>query len=262
MIRVIFNRKGGVGKSTLTCNLAAAAAKAGKKTLIVDLDLQGNTTSYLGHSSKDDVVGISEYFESTIAYRYRDFAPIDFVRETGFENLHLVSANVALIDLETKLEAKHKIYKLKDFLAKLAPEFDEIWLDTPPDLNFYTLSALIAADRVLVPFDCDAFSRDALFDLMESIAEIREDHNDGLEIEGIVINQFQERARLPGAAVEELKNAGLKVLSPYISSSVIIRESHQNRTPLVFMQASHKVAKQFEALYASLSRKRRGKKAA
>lgn len=262
MIRVIFNRKGGVGKSTLTCNLAAAAAKAGKKTLIIDLDPQGNTTTYLGHSSKDDVVGIAEYFESTIGYRYRDFKPMDFVRATAFENLHLVSANIALVDLETKLESKHKIYKLRDFVSKLEPDFDEIWLDTSPDLNFYTLSALIAANRVLVPFDCDAFSRDALFDLLDAVEEIREDHNDELEVEGVIINQFQERAKLPREAVDELKAAGLKVLEPYISSSVVIKESHQKRTPLVFMQASHKLAQQFEALYKGISRKKPGRKAA
>ena len=252
MIRVIFNRKGGVGKSTLTCNLAAAGAKSGKRTLIVDLDAQGNTTSYLGHSSKDDVVGITEYFESTIGYRYRDFAAADFVRHTDFENLSLISANMGLIDLESKLEAKHKIFKLREFLAKLEGDFDEIWLDTPPALNFYTLSALIAAESVLIPFDCDAFSRDALFDLIEAIGEIRDDHNESLRIDGILINQFQERAKLPQQAVDELKAAGLMVLEPYISSSVKVRESHQIRVPLVFMDARHKLSLQFSELYKNI----------
>lgn len=254
MIRVIFNRKGGVGKSTITCNLAAAAAKSGKRVLIVDLDAQGNTTSYLGHSSKDEVVGISEYFESLVSFNYRDFKPDDFVRETEFENLSLISANANLIDLEQKLESKYKIYKLKEFLAKLEPEYDEIWLDTAPALNFYTLSALIAAKMVFIPFDCDAFSRDALFDLIGTIEEIREDHNDELKIGGIIINQFQERAKLPAQAVAELKSTKLKILEPYLSSTVKIRESHQLKKPMVFLDPKHKVSGQIAGLYKKISR--------
>ena len=111
MIRVVFNRKGGVGKSSIACNLAAVAASQGKKSLVIDLDPQANSTSYLGHDGKDDVVGIAEFFESCIAYKYRDFKPQDFVRETPFENLFLVSANRSLIDHEQKLESRHKIYK-------------------------------------------------------------------------------------------------------------------------------------------------------
>ena len=256
MIRVIFNRKGGVGKSTITCNLAAAAAKAGKRVLIVDLDAQGNTTSYLGHSSKDDVVGISEYFESLISFNYRDFKPDDFVRETEFANLSLISANANLIDLEQKLESKYKIYKLKEFLAKLEPEYDEIWLDTAPALNFYTLSALIAANRVFTPFDCDAFSRDALLDLIGTIEEIREDHNEDLKIGGILINQFQERAKLPAQAVAELKVTKLPILKPYISSTVKIRESHQLKKPMVFLDSKHKVSLQIAGLYKTIARQK------
>ena len=96
MIRAVFNRKGGVGKSSITCNLAAVAAAQGKKALVVDLDPQANSTSYLGHDGKDDVVGIAEYLESTIAFKYRDFSADDFVRPTEFENLFLVSSNVLL----------------------------------------------------------------------------------------------------------------------------------------------------------------------
>lgn len=253
MIRAVFNRKGGVGKSTLACNLAAAAAKAGRSALIVDLDPQANSTSYLGHDAKDDVVGIAEFFQSVVEYAYRDMKPIDFVRATEFDNLALISSNVSLVDLEQKLESRHKIYKLKEFLEELSEEYEEIYLDTPPGLNFYTLSALIAADRCLIPFDCDAFSRDALYDLMESLDEIKEDHNDKLVIEGIIINQFQSRAKLPREIVDGIKKDGLPVLEPYISTSVKIRESHQQKKPLVFLDASHKVSKEIAELYSSLA---------
>lgn len=256
MIRTIFNRKGGVGKSSITCNLAAVAASKGKRTLVIDLDPQANTTSYLRHDSKDDVVGISEFFESTIAYKYRDFAAEDFVRATEFKNLSLVSANTSLVDLEQKLESRHKIYKLREFLANLQEQFDEVFIDTPPALNFFSLSALIAADRCLIPFDCDVFSRDALMDLLMTLEEIKEDHNESLLIEGIIINQFQARAKLPQAAVDELKKSKLPVMSPYLSSSVKMKESHASNTPLIYLAPNHKLSQEFVGLYQSLSRKK------
>jgi chromosome partitioning protein len=253
MIRVIFNRKGGVGKSSITCNLAAVAASQGRSVLVVDLDTQANATSYLGHSGKDDVVGIAEYFESTLSYKYRDLAPKDFIRKTPFENLSLISASPLLADIEQKLESRHKIYKLKEFLASLSEIYECIFIDTPPALNFYSLSALIAADRCLIPFDCDAFSRDALLDLLVSLEEVKEDHNDRLEVEGVVINQFVTRAKVPQAAVEELKKAGLTILEPYISSSVKMKESHALHKPLIFLDPKHKLSQQFLGVYQNIS---------
>lgn len=254
MIRVIFNRKGGVGKSTLTCNLAAAGAASGKATLVIDLDSQCNTTSYLGHFFKDDVIGVAEYFESLLSYSYRDFKPADYARDTDFNNLSLISASPALVDLEQKLESKHKIYKLRDFIKELEKNYDEIWLDTPPALNFYTLSALIAADLVWIPVDCDAFSRDALFDLIGAIGEIRADHNPDLQIGGVIINQFQERAKVAQAAVEEIRTSKLRVMEPFISTSVKVKESHHCKKPLVFLDPKHKLSQQFSELYKSMSK--------
>jgi chromosome partitioning protein len=260
MKRVVFNRKGGVGKSTITCNLAAVAASQGKNVLVVDLDPQANTTSYLGHSGKDNVVGIAEFMESTISRNYKGFTSEDYIRKTGFDKLSLISASYTLVDLEAKLEAKHKIYKLRDFLNNLHEDFDEIYIDTPPALNFFTLSALIAADRCILPYDCDVFARDAMIDLMEELEEIVEDHNPDLIIEGVVVNQFQARAKLPQQAVEELAKEKFKLLKPFISSSVKVKESHAQNKPLIYLDPKHKVTQEFVDLYKTLSRKKRASK--
>ncbi len=125
-----------------------------------------------------------------------------------------MASSPALEPLQGKLEAKYKIYKLRDALREL-DGYDDIIIDTPPAFHFYTLSALIAAQKCLIPFDCDDFSRRALYGLLESVAEVREDHNPRLEVAGIVVNQFQPRARLPQRMVDELLEEGLPVLEPY-----------------------------------------------
>lgn len=257
MKRVVFNRKGGVGKSTIVCNLAAVAASKGRKVLVVDLDPQANTTSYLGHSGKDNVVGIAEFMESTISRNYREFTSEDYIRKTRFENLSLISASTALIDLENKLESKHKIYKLRDFLNNLHEDYDEIYIDTPPALNFFTVSALIAADCCILPYDCDVFAREAMIDLTEDLEEIIEDHNPELLIEGVVVNQFLARARLPQQAVEQLAKEKFKLLKPYISTSIKIKESHAQSLPLIYLAPRHKVTQQFIDLHKVLSKKRK-----
>lgn len=252
MIRAVFNRKGGVGKSTVTCNLAAAAAASGKRVVVVDIDPQANSTTYLGHDGDDDIVGLPEYFQSQISYSFRDFGADDYVRKTAFENLYLVSSNGSLSELENQLASRHKIYKLRDFLAELSGLYDEIYIDTPPVFNFYSLSALIAADTCVIPFDCDVFSRNALFELVNNIKEVKDDHNAELKIEGIVINQFNAQAKLPGETVAELREEGLPILEPYISSSVKIRESRSKQKPMVFYAPKHKVTQQFIDLYSQL----------
>src|SRR5690606_38111042 len=114
------------------------------------------------------------------------------------------------------------------------------------------LSALIAADSCLIPFDCDAFSREALLGLLARVDEIRADHNAALTVEGIVVNQFQPRASLPRQLVDELLAQQLPVLPVYLSSSVKVRESHERATPLAWLDARHKLAQEFAALYAAL----------
>jgi chromosome partitioning protein len=253
MRRVVFNQKGGVGKSSIACNLAAVSASQGYRTLLIDLDAQANSTHYLtGLVGNDVPMGIAEFFKQTlnpgVASKKRQ---VD-IYETPFSNLHLITASADLADLQPKLEAKHKINKLRKLLDDLDEDYDRIYLDTPPALNFYTVSAMIAADRCLIPFDCDSFSRQALYGLLREIAEIKEDHNPDLEIEGIVVNQFQPRASLPQQMLDELLAEDLPVLPVYLHSSVKMRESHQACIPLIYLEPKHKLAQQFVELHTLL----------
>jgi chromosome partitioning protein len=144
------------------------------------------------------------------------------------------------------------MYKLKESLDSLS-DYDYIYIDTPPALNFYTRSALIAADGCLIPFDCDYFSRRALGVLLDIINEVRHDHNPDLELEGIVVNQFQVTANLPKKIVSELREDGLPVLPTYLSSSIKIRESREKALPLVYLDPRHKLTMQFHAIYRELN---------
>ena len=257
MRRVIFNQKGGVGKSTITCNLAAISAVEGKRTLVIDLDVQGNSTQYLLGAKVSDS-------DKTIAHFFKDCLSLSLfgggttgsglesaIHETPFPNLLVIPSHPELEPLQSRLESRMKIFKLKEALEKLEG-FDEIYMDTPPILNFYSQSALIAAQKCLIPFDCDTFAREALYLLMQTVTEIKSDHNQALEIEGIIVNQFQKQANLPRQLVDELIAEGLPVLAAMISPSIKVRESHTESKPLVHFVPNHKLSDEYRALYAEI----------
>lgn len=257
MHRVVFNQKGGVGKTSITCNLAAVGASQGLRTLVMDLDVQGNSTHYLvgeidAEQFPAEAQGVAGLFKQTVGPKKMRRNPDSFVWETPYENLFLMPSSPALGQIEKDLEARYKIYKLRDAIAKLDEEYDRIYIDTPPNFNFYAKSALIAADSVLVPFDCDSFARQSLYELMNNIEELQEDHNPDLVVEGIVINQFNAQARLPAELVAELIDEGFPVLDTYLSSSVKMRESHHEMKPLVYYAPSHKLTQAYLELHRRL----------
>lgn len=275
MRRVVFNQKGGVGKSSITVNLAAISAARGKRTLVIDLDSQSNSSQYLlgdkaTHNQNNPVLepNIETFFDEVLnasqgkgligsalgsILKNKERGLDAVIHGTPFANLSVIPSSPNLGAIEHALQSKHKIFKLRDALNALDSQYDEIFIDTPPAFNFFTLSALIAADRVVIPFDCDVFSRRALLTLLENVVEAKGDHNPQLEVEGIVVNQFQSQAKLPREVVQELIDEGLPVFDSMLPSSVIMKESHQKNKPLIHLSPEHKLTVAYVNLFDEMT---------
>ncbi|RYZ81825.1 MAG: ParA family protein, partial [Moraxellaceae bacterium] len=243
--------------------------------LVIDLDSQSNSSQYLlgekatnGQNNPALEPNIETFFDEVLnasqskgligsalgsILKNKERGLDAVIHSTPFANLSVIPSSPNLGAIEHALQSKHKIFKLRDALNALEGQYDEIYIDTPPAFNFFTLSALIAADRVIIPFDCDVFSRRALLTLLENVVEAKGDHNPNLEVEGIVVNQFQSQAKLPQQMVQELKDEGLPVFNSMLPASVIMKESHQKNKPLIHLSPDHKLTLAYVNLFDEIS---------
>ena len=198
-IIAVTNQKGGVGKTTTAVNLSALVAEAGKRVLLIDIDPQGNATSGLGKSDTDS---------NTVYEVLLDAAPArDAILETGFGSLDLMPTSIELAGAEIELVAvENREQLLKNALEDIKGDYDYIFIDCPPSLSLLTLNALVAADSVLIPIQCEYYALEGVGQLVNTIKLMRMKMNPNLQVEGILLTMYDARTNLCAQVVQEVRN--------------------------------------------------------
>ena len=222
-IIAIANQKGGVGKTTTSVNLCAALSKLNKKVLLVDGDPQGNATSGFG-VNKASTPGVYEMIVGKAQ-------AIDCIRKTDYGDVMPAGKNLAAASIElTEMDKRESV--VKRALNTLYADYDYIFIDCPPSLELLTVNALVAANSVLIPMQCEYYALEGIADLMTSIKMTKKKLNPGLDIEGIVLTMYDPRANLTIQVANELKSyLGTKVYSTVIPRSIRLSEAPSHGKP-------------------------------
>ena len=227
-ILALANQKGGVGKTTTAINLATALAAAGERVLIIDLDPQGNASTGLG-------IERSLRKLSTYDVILGDASLNDAALPSGIPNLGIVPSTVDLAGAELELvDAVRRAHRLRDAIETTVLDYDHILIDCPPSLNLLTLNAMVAADAVLVPLQCEFFALEGLSQLLSTIERVRTTLNPKLEIQGIVLTMFDRRNNLSDQVARDVReHLGDKVYDTVIPRNVRISEAPSHGKPAI-----------------------------
>lgn len=249
-IIAVANQKGGVGKTTTTVNLAASLARAGRQVLLVDLDPQGNATMGSGIEKSELECSIYDLLTGEA-----DFSEVvTFAEDAGYEvlpaNADLTAAEVFLLDSDTRENT------LKQVFSRYSMEFDFILIDCPPSLNMLTVNALVAADSVLIPMQCEYYALEGLSALNQTIRAIADKLNPRLEIEGILRTMYDPRNRLTLDVSQQLKDYfGSKVYRTVIPRNIRLAEAPSYGLPVMAYDKSSRGALAYIALAGEILRK-------
>lgn len=233
----VANQKGGVGKTTTSINLSASLAHLNKRTLLIDNDPQGNSSSGLG-------VDKYKVDKSTYEVIIDELDIKEAIIDTMMVDLHLCPSNINLAGAEIELVSQMmRENRLKNAIDKIRNEYDYIIIDCPPSLGLLTLNSLTAADTILVPIQCEYYALEGLTQLMRTVKLVKKHLNPNLEVEGVVLTMFDQRTNLSLEVAEEVrKHFGNKVYGTIIPRNVRLSEAPSYGLPAIKYDAASKGA--------------------
>lgn len=248
----VANQKGGVGKTTSAVNIAAALGFNKKKTLLIDVDPQGNATSGVGIDKR------SVKF-STYDMLVSDVKAKDIIIQTPFENLFVMPSGMDLAAAEIEMmELENRAYRMKQAIVGVKSDFDYIIIDCPPSLGLITTNALTAADTILVPIQCEYYALEGLSQLMNTVRRVKRQTNPHIDIEGVLLTMYDGRLNLTQQVVAEVKRFfPQKVFSTVIPRGVRLSEAPSFGMPVIYYDKSCKGAVAYLDLVSEMLRKER-----